>query len=402
MASNPPSADQYIGYPLIADARDLMQRCFDYMAAKFPGWEPSEGQFDVALLEAISSEAADIASLATEVPKSIFRYFGASVLGILPDDAIAATATSTWTMVDNLGHIIPDGTQVTIYDGSGNPVPFVTLGDVQVSAGSTTTDAGEVLLIAVVPGVDSSNIGSVNGPITLVDILPFVDTVTQITVSVGGQDAETDDDYLNRLAAKLQLISPRPILPREFSVLARDIAGVQRATTIDGYNTADSTYNNERMVTVVSLDSTGAGVSSTIRDAVQTYLDGLRELNFVVNVADPTSTVVDVTTNVLLENGFSSNDVQYRVQQAITDFLDPARWGIDSSDDPNDPVSWNNTTVVKYLEVAAAISAVPGVAYVISLAVGLSGGAQASTDHTLTGLAPLPSPGNIIVNVSLS
>jgi uncharacterized phage protein gp47/JayE len=396
------SNDQYITYPLTADARDLMQRCFDYMAAKFPGWEPSEGQLDVAILEAVSSEAADIASLTTEVTKSIYRYFGAKLMGIIPEDAVAATATSTWVMIDNLGHIIPDGTQVTLYDSTGNAVPFVTLGDVQVPAGNTSTAVGEVLLVAVVPGSDSTNVGSVGGTPTLVDILPFVDHIVQATVSVGGQDAESDDDYLNRLSQELQLIAPRPILPRDFATMARNVAGVQRATAIDGYNPADHTSNNQRMVTVVSLDNTGAAVSSTIKTAVQTYLQAFRETNFVVNVDDPTLTAVDVTVNVLLANGYGSNDVQFRVQQAINDFLDPSTWGIDPSDDPNDPSSWNNLTVVKYLELASAISAVPGVAYIISLAVGLNGGAQASTDHTLTGSAPLPHAGTITVTVSLS
>src|SRR5215831_17288305 len=136
------SGSQYIDYPVVADARDLMQRCFDYMATKFPGWTPSEGQLDTAILEATSSEAADIASLTTEVPKTIFRYFGAKIIGLVPLDAVSATCTSTFFLSDSLGHIIPDGTQVSITDQAGNSVPFVTLGDVQVPAGQNQTTVG--------------------------------------------------------------------------------------------------------------------------------------------------------------------------------------------------------------------------------------------------------------------
>lgn len=401
MSANPAS-DQYIGYPLVADTQDLIQRCFDYMEAHFPGWEPSEGQLDVAIIEAISSQAADIATLTTEVPTSIFRFFGSKLVGVIPIDATAATATATFYMTDNLGHIIPDGTQVTIFDGTGNAIPFVTVGDSQVAAGDTSTAVGAVLLAAVVPGADSSGVGSVGGSVALVDILPFVDHITQETVSDGGLDAESDTDYLNRLAVELQLVAPRPILPKDFSIMARNVTGVQRAATIDGYNTADSTYNNERMVTVVPIDSAGAAVSAGIRTSVHDYLASFRETNFVVNTTTPTSTTVDVTTDVLLAAGYGQNDVQYRVEQAINDFLDPATWGIDPSDDPNNPVSWNNLTVVKYLELAAAISSVPGVAYVISLAIGLNGGAQTAADHNLTGVAPLPTPGTVVATVSLS
>jgi len=380
-----------------------MQKCFDYMATQFPGWEPSEGQLDTAILEAVSSEAADIASLTTQVPKSIFRYFGSTLMGITPQDATYATATSTWYMINTNGYIIPDGTQVTIVDDAGNLVPFVTLGDVQISAGSSNTATGGVTLVAVEAGVDSSGVGNPSDNVQLLDILPFVDHITLTTTSAGGLDAESDDDYLTRLSVELQLIAPRPIMARDFAIMARNADPViQRATCIDGYNTADSTSNNQRMVTVVALDSTGAGVSSGVRTEIQNYLAGYREVNFVVNVGTPTFTNVDVTTNVLMVKGYSLNDVQYRVQTAIQNFLAPTTWGIDPSDDPNDPISWNNTTVVSYLELAAAISSVPGVAYVISLAIGLAGGAQSSADKTLTGYAPVPHVGTVVVNVSLS
>src|SRR5215469_922113 len=379
-----------------------MQRCFDYMGVKFPGWEPSEGQLDTAILEATSSEAADIASLTTGVPRSIYRYFGATMMGIAPLDAVAATCQSTWFAVDTAGYIIPDGTQVSMLDPSGNAVPFVTLGDATIPAGSNQTSTGGVTLIAVAPGADSSGIGSVGGTVNLLDVLAWVDHITQYTVTVGGQDAETDDSYLNRLSIQLQLAANRPILPRDFGLMAANVSGVQRAVGVDGYNTADSTYNNQRMMTVVSIDSLGNAVNPTIRGNVQTYLDGMREINFVVNVADPTYTNVDVTTNVLVAPGFSGSDVQFRVQTALQNFLSPATWGIDPSDDPNDPVTWNNLSLVKYLDVAAAIGAVPGVAYPISVATGLAGGAQSTTDKTLTGVAPLPRPGAIVVTYSLS
>jgi len=396
------SGSQYIDYPLVADARDLMQRAFDYMANKFPGWEPSEGQLDTAILEATSSEAADIASLTTGVPKSIYRYFGATMMGIIPLDAVAATCTATFYAVDTNGYIIPDGTQVSILDQSGNAVPFVTLGDAQIPAGASQTSTGGVTLVAVVPGADSSGIGSVGGVVNLLDILAWIDHVTQYTVTIGGQDAESDDAYLNRLTIQLQLAANRPILPRDFGLMASNVSGVQRAVCVDGYNTADSTYNNQRMVTMAAVDSLGNAVNSTVRGNMQTYLDGMREINFVVNATDPTYTNVDVTTNVLVAPGFSGTDVQFRVQQAIQNFLSPATWGIDPSDDPNDPVTWNNLPSIKYLDVAAAIGAVPGVAYPISVATGLAGGAQSTTDKTLTGVAPLPRPGTIVVNYSLS
>lgn len=394
--------DSYITYPLVADSRDLMQRCFDFMAAMFPGWEPSEGQLDTMILEATSSEAADIATLTTEVPKSVYRYFGAKLMGIPPEDAVAATATTTWFLSDTDGHTIPAGTQVSLTDDQGNQVPFVTLVDVTVLSGSSQTAVGGVTIVAVVPGSDSTGIGLSGSAVGLTDVYSWVDSITQATSSIGGQDAEDDDAYLNRLTRELLTISPRPILPNDFAILARNAdPTIQRATAIDGYNPAGNTFNNERMVTVVGLTAAGAGVSAGVKTAMHDYLDALREVNFVVNTADPTTTTVDVTTNVLLEEGFSSTDVQFRVAQAVQQFLSPATWGVDATDDPNDPLSWNNTATVSYLQLATLINNVAGVALIISLTIGLSGGAQTAADHTLTGVAPLPNPGSIIVNITL-
>lgn len=394
--------DQYISYPIVADARDLMQRCFDFMAAMFPGWEPSEGQLDTAILEAASSEAADIATLTTEVPKSIYRYFGAKLLGIAPVDAVAATATTTWFLTDTLGHTIPAGTQVSLTDDQGNAVPFVTLVDVTVPSGSSQTAVGGVVIVAVAPGVASSGIGTTGSAVQLTDLFVWVDHVTQATASVGGVDAEDDDTYLNKLTQELLTLSPRPILPNDFAILARNAdPAIQRATAIDGYNPSNSTFNNERMVTVVALDDNGAGVNSTIKSEIQTYLDSMREVNFIVNTADPTVTTVDVTTNILLTEGFAASDVQFRVAQALQQYFSPTTWGVDASDDPNDPISWNNTATVSYLKLVSVIANVAGVDSVLSLTIGLNGGSQTAADHTLTGVAPLPNFGNLVVNVTL-
>lgn len=394
-------ADQYITYPVVADARDLMQQAFDFMATQFPGWEPAEGQLDTAMIEAIGSEAADIATLTTEVPKTIFRYFGAKLMGIIPDDAVAATATTTWFATDTLGHLIPAGTQVSIADSDGNPIPFVTISDVQIPVGANQTSTGGVTVMAVVPGADSSGVGVVAGVVQSTDIFTWIDHIVQNTISTGGLDAETDDDYLNRLSLELQLNSPRPILPNDFAILARNADPIiQRATAIDGYNPADHTSGNQRMVTVVALDATGTAVSSGVKTEIQTYLNSLREINFIVNVTDPTVTAVDVTTNVKVVSGYAASDVQTRVVAAINEFLSPAVWGVDPSDDPNDPVSWNNTTTISYIALASAIQAVSGVAFVTALTLGSHGGALSAADFALTGVAPLPNPTTITVTTS--
>lgn len=383
-------ASRYISYPIMQDARDLMTRAFNYIKNKIPGWQPSEGQLEVWLIEAFGSEAADIATLSTEVPKAIFRFFGATLFGIPPIDATPATVTSTWFFVDSIGHTVSAGTQVGIRDDNNNLVAFYVLNDVVVAGGNTQTTAGAVQLVATIPGATGSNIGSAGGPVELVDPLPWVDHITSSAITTGGTDAETDDQYLSRLSTELQLMAPRPILPRDFALLARNVSGVQRAAAIDGYNTADSTFGNARMVTVIPLDASGADVSVGTRAAVQAYLQSLREINFVVNVTNSTQIEVDVSTTVKVLAGYAPNDVAARVKAAVMDFLSSSKWGIESSDDPNDPRTWVNTNIIYYLELATVINNVSGVDRITALTLGLHGGAQLAQDLALNGLAPVP------------
>src|SRR3569833_1966844 len=174
-----------------------MQNAFNYLKAKITGWQPSEGQLDVWVIEATAGEAADIGSLVSQVPKALFRYLG-TLYGVLPLNSASAVTTSTWTLSDTLGHTIFAGTQVSIPDAAGRPQAFSVLSDVIVPTGSNTTSAGQVILVAVTPGSGANGIGSVGGVVSLLDTLAWVTSITQVDVTSGGVDAESDDSYLNR------------------------------------------------------------------------------------------------------------------------------------------------------------------------------------------------------------
>lgn len=222
---------EYISVPIDTDPDVLATDAFEFLQDNIQGWLPQEGNFEVWLIEALSRMTAQLRDVTSMVPTSIFRYFGYTLMNIPPVDASQATGYTTWTAFDDLGYTIPDGTQVTMRDASGTDHPFVTNGDVVISAGSTTTDPGEVLITAVNAGADSSGL---TNPVTLIDVLGFVTDVQIVGITTGGVDAQTDADYLNHLVEQLQLMAPRPILAPDFAAMAKNIAGVYRATAIDG------------------------------------------------------------------------------------------------------------------------------------------------------------------------
>jgi uncharacterized phage protein gp47/JayE len=367
-------AANYIDLPITTDADDLSADALDLLIQAIPGWTPQEGHLEVWLIEVLARMEAETRDVASRIPTSIFRYFGKSLMGIPAIDAGRASVETTWTVVDASGYTIPAGTVVAYSVAGDQQVYFEVSDDVVVAPGSTSTATGEVVLRALEAGSAANDLEGAQ--FSVVDALAYVTGITAEGPTSGGVDAETDDEYLDRLRDELRLLAPRPILPDDFATLAIRITGVERAIAVDGYNPADGTYNNERMIAVAVADEAGHGVSPTIKAAVDSYLQSLREVNFVVNIIDPTITTVDVTATIKVLDTYNTDDVIAAVEAALQNYLTPATW------------SW--ASVLRYNELIALISDVPGVDYVADLT-------QPNSNVTLPGVAALIQAGTISI-----
>ncbi|HEX8762926.1 MAG TPA: baseplate J/gp47 family protein, partial [Candidatus Saccharimonadales bacterium] len=372
----------------------LAQSVFSYIQGQAPNWQPQDGNLDVWIIRAVTALAAENRDLASDVQDSIFRYYGATLVGILPLDATAAQGNTTWTAIDTQGYTIPSGTNVGIVDQSGNTQAFVTTTAITIPAGQNITATGAVPILATVPGSAGNNVGTAGGPVQLIDVLDWVQSVSLVSPTVGGADAESDAAYLNRLTTRLSHLSQRPILPADFAYYALDATtAIWRAVAIDGYNPADGTYNNQRMVTVAAIDINGNAASATAKTAISTYLQANREVNFVVNVIDPHYTTINVAVTYHLEITYDQTATDNAVTNAINGYLSPATWGQDPTILENtQSQTWLETPTVYYNELLTAISNVVGVARVTALTV--NGG---TTDVTLTTPAALTQPGTITI-----
>jgi uncharacterized phage protein gp47/JayE len=220
-----------------------------------------------------------------------------------------------------------------------------------------------------------------------------------VGVTTGGEDAETDDEYLNRLAAQLTLLSRVPILPADFALFALNQPGVGRALAIDGYNPSNGSLNNERMVSVVVTDINGEPLSNINKTAVLLAIDAVREVNFIATVIDPTYTIIDVSTSFVPNPSSDPDTVRQNVEDAIEAYLSPANWGtkvfVDNPDN-----TWYNTSVVQIYELVTIVNNVAGVDRVVTIGAAISGGTIAASDISLPGVAPMTRPGSIqAVNV---
>lgn len=372
-------AEEYIDIGLTAngDADALREQALDSLRANIDGYEPADGNLEVLVLDAVAEMAADREQLLVDVSRSVFRVYGREVVGLPPIDEVAATAETTWTLRDSAGYTIPAQTQLAI----GDQV-FETQAEVVIPAGSTSA------IVAIVAQVGGTIGNGLSDEPELLEQLAFVTSIALVAPTDGGIDAEADDAYEDRLAARLKHLG-RPILPADFADRARDIAGVYRALAIDGYDPADDSYGNERMVTLAVIDADGLAVGPTVQAQVDTYLQAEREVNFVVNVIDPTYNVIDVAATIITWDDYDAATVTDAAETAITDFLSPVNFG-------NRPGSlaplWENVTTLKVADIYSVLKGVDGVRSVTALT--LNG---AGADITLAGPAALTNPGTIAV-----
>lgn len=549
---------RYVRFPIETNPQQLMADVYAYLQTRAPQWSPNDSALDVWIIQALAAVAADNRDLASDVPDDIFRYFGATVMGFPPVDATASTVESTWTMIDNAGYTIEAGTQVAIRNSSGDQIPFETVNEVIIPAGSTV--ASNVLLRSTGEGAETAALGGVGVAITLLDILSYVLTVTIAAATSGGVDAETTDAYMDRLSRHMRLMSMRPILPNDFALLAREtVPAAFRVVAIDGYNplhnlltanqasvetdatgwaaltnvnvtrsltqaadgvaslsmssvaagdmVAQSNPNNtvavlpgdtitaiasfraattgrsarvtirwldaafatisdsagsnvadvttgwtqasvtaaapataayarllltvvatggvaevhyadkmsvrkgsgtdwvaggtgptnqERMVTVASIDLAGNNVSTQTKTDIDTILQANREVNFVVNVMDPNRNTIDVNFTAKAAAGYAAADVSARAVSALQAYLSPLNWGVPADDSGG----WNETTTLRFSEVAQVLSNVEGLDYWTVLQMRKSGGTFAAADVALTSPASLTVPGTITPTVT--
>lgn len=366
----------YIRVPMTVDVDELIDQARDRLAERFPGYVPQEGHLDWAVVEEMARMAAETADVAAQVPDEIFSVFGRELVKIGQIEGARAAGTARFTMIDDSGYNIPAGTVVLWRVSGDEHVAFSTTATLTIMPGNLS---GDVDVTADDPGEHANELGP--GPAELFEHFATVATVELVDSTAGGVNPETDEAYRARLSDELQLSAPRPILPDDFAVLARRTSGVHRALAIDGYNPADGTSGNARTVTLVPVDPDGQPVPAAVRDDLVADMQARREANFVVHTTEPTYTAVHIDFTVRRHTDALPDTVLGDTVAAVEEWISPANWG---GGDQSPPV-WADKPTVRYLELAAVLSAVSGVRFVEDLTIN-----NGTADVALPGVAPLP------------
>ncbi|QWU18559.1 baseplate J/gp47 family protein [Paenibacillus sophorae] len=199
---------------------------------------------------------------------------------------------------------IPAGTRAGPQGGDGS-IYFVTTEYMEIPAGATT---GTVKAECSATGTAGN--GFLSGQInTLMDQLPFVQSVTNLTASDGGAEAETDDAFRERIRTA----------PESYST-----AGSQGSYEFWAKSTSAAMLDvkafspSDGVVTVVPLLAGGVIPGQDVLDAVSETLNDreIRPLTDQVTVAAPTAITYETTLTYYISRSRASEVPA--IQAAVT------------------------------------------------------------------------------------
>lgn len=352
--------------PYDRSVSDLVARALLDAVTKLPDWTPREGNTEVILIEALALEVAELVYAINRVPSAVTMQL-LSLFGVLRDDGAPATATATFTLIDNAGHVIPAGTVLRLALGGevGNVI-FTTDADIVVAAGNTTGTGP----ITSTTNTDQAN-GTVAGTdLDLVSSVYFAEAVELASTVVAGASPEDDLAWLDRGVARLSRLVTTLVLPEHFTAAALEEVDVERATTLDLYDGVGANTSTDTGHVTVAVYGAGVTLSGARKTAIEATLEDQAVAGLNVHVIDPTLNTITITTTVVREAGYADADVKADVLAALNAYLDPAAW------------EWGGTVYLN--ELIALIDGVAGVQRVTSVAI-----EGVAANYVLTGVAPL-------------
>lgn len=351
---------------------DLLDQALADIAAKFPGFTPRVGSTERVLLEAMALLVAETGYGINRLPGAVTEVL-LRLYGVERSDGVAATATATFTVADDLGYVIPVDTRLRL-DVAGEAVTFRT----DVALNIPFGDVAGTVAITAEDNTDLANGTAAGTALDLLDAVPAVNTVVLATPVANGDGPEGDVDYLERGVARLARLSDALVVPSHFTAFVLEDARVSRATTIDRWDAVNA-LEADGHVTVAVAGAGGSALAAGVVAELDAAMEAKTRADLIVHTIDPTVTAVDVTASVRRLEGYTDAEVEANVEAAIEEWLDPDAW------------AWDAT--VRRFELIAVLDRAEGVDYVESVTV-------PAADVALAGVAPLADAGALAITVT--
>lgn len=362
---------EYVTPEIPQDPAAIRDQMIDDLAGQGIQVRPATAMY--FLLSVFAFLWAQLAEQSSQVFSTIFRYFGTKIARVPVRDAVSAATTVTFTADDDDGpYDIPIGTEINLRGADGTPVSFRTTTLATIPNGSTTVTP--VTVVAATPGTSGNGLSALVG---VTQTIVWLNTVTVLAPTAGGEDAQTDDEYQNDLADLLSLPVRTLARPVNFETYARRFPGVERALAVNAYPSPGH-------ITVYVADADGLPVSGPTQAALLADFQELAITGLTAHIADPNYTVLDIAFTGVAERGYDPATVQARAEGALAAWVSPTFWG---TPDLGDQINWREQLIVRYQDLSTVLNNVQGFDHHTALTIN-----GAAADFTLAGPAALPDP----------
>jgi hypothetical protein len=331
-----------------------------YAQTAMPEFDPRIGTIEDALLQGMAFVGAILATGINRLPNGLMEGI-LNLLGFARNEAQFATGTATITTSINTGTVIPKGTVFTydvFEDGITTSYPFETNSDLVIAS---TFDEGEVAITATNAGQYPALLAG--QALTLVSQVPYVIAVELTDDIEVGADTETQTQFFNRGAQYLASLNATIATSAQMTnYIVANYTTVPVFKVYDLVNSTDmlfATADAPGYVTVAVCNTDGGALTSTVKNDLLADLDDRCVAGLTIAVADMLNFTVQVNVSVSVLDGFTPSTVTDEVAAVLDSYLTYSGWDFAE-------------TINKNILIAKA-SQVPGVRYISSLAIVITG-----------------------------
>lgn len=331
-----------------------------YAQTAMPEFDPRIGTIEDALLQGMAFVGAILATGINRLPNGLMEGI-LTLLGFARKEAQFATGTATITTSINTGTVIPQGTVFTydvFEDGITTSYPFETDSDLVIAS---TFDEGEVAITATNAGQYPALLAG--QALTLVSQVPYVIAVELTDDIEVGADTETQTQFFNRGAQYLASLNATIATSAQMTnYIGANYTTVPVFKVYDLVNSTDmlfATADAPGYVTVAVCNTDGGALTSTVKNDLLADLDDRCVAGLTIAVVDILNFTVQVNVSVSVLDGFTPSTVTDEVAAVLDKYLTYSGWDFAE-------------TINKNILIAKA-SQVPGVRYISSLAIVITG-----------------------------
>lgn len=269
-------------------------------------------------------------------------------------DFSASSRTDTVYTID-----LTTGT-ITFGDGENGKIPKWLSSD---GSNLESSDIPNIQATSYQWGGGSAGNTGANTITSLQTSIPFVNSVTNLRASAGGQDQETPSDAEARAPMTLKT-GMRAVTVEDFTYLAQQTPGarIARATAIPLYNPNTTTTAPGAITVIVvpeAYDSAQPITSEQTLQLVANYLDTVRLVTSELFVTKPNYRLVEIDAQIVAETSYKSGDVENALIAKLLAYFHPLTGGTDGT-------GWPFGGTIYYSDTYRQILETPGVARIVA------------------------------------